>query len=507
MTDQSDPRALLERDLFLRLLELHQRVELLPALETALDLVVEATNAERGYIELYSDDSSEPQWSIAKCCTLEDLDLIRSVISRGIVAEALVSGGTVHTPSALLDPRFAERASVQRHKIEAVLCTALGDESPSGVVYLQGKAGAGPFTPEDLALFEVFARHATPALLKLRGLEEERRARDATLPYREKLNTAGFIGQGEAIATVLREVSLVAPLEVTVLLSGASGTGKTHLARLIHANSNRRGGPFVELNCAAIPEPLVESELFGAWSGAHSTATQRVQGKVAAAHGGTLLLDEIGELPTGAQAKLLQLIQSRTYYPLGANSPEQADIRVIAATNADIDELVSSKKFREDLYYRLSVVALRMPSLSERPEDLVPIAEHILSELSARHSLPRLGLSPLARSALTTAEWPGNVRQLANSLEAALIRAAADGAGRVERDHLFPEHAESSSREEQPLTFQEATRRFHRALLEDTLEANGWSVIDAARALDITRSHIYTLLRVHGISRRRGEER
>lgn len=507
MTQESAARLQLERDLYLRLLELHQQPELEPTLEAALDLLVGATNAERGYIEVYSDLTAGPEWSISKCCSSEDLELIRAVTSRGIVAEALASGGTVHTPSALLDPRFAERASVQKQKIEAVLCTALGEGLHSGVVYLQGKPGSGPFRAEDVALVETFARHLSPALQRLLHVEQERGARDATRAYRAQLDATGFVGRSEALGFVLREVSLVAPLDVTVLLSGASGTGKTHLARLIHANSSRRGGPFVEINCAAIPEPLLESELFGAWSGAHSTATHRALGKVAAAHGGTLLLDEIGELPSGAQAKLLQLIQSRTYYPLGASSPEQADIRVIAATNAELPELVATKKFREDLFYRLSVVSLRMPTLSERPEDVEPLAEHILGELSTRHSLPWLALSPLAKGALRTAEWPGNVRQLAHTLEAALIRAAAEGSSRVERDHLFPTQVDVPPALRRSFTFQEATRQFQRKLIEDTLEANGWSLVDAARELDITRSHIYTLLRVHGIPRRRERER
>lgn len=507
MTSERAARLELERDLYLHLLELADQAELGPALEVALDLVIGVTSAERGYIELYSDVTAEPEWSISKCCTTEDLDLIRNVTSRGIVAEALATGGTVHTPSALLDPRFAERASVQKHKIEAVLCTALGGELPAGVVYLQGKPGAGPFRSEDIRLVETFARHVGPTLQRLLHREERRGGRDATRPYRERLDADGFVGRSEALAAVLREVSLVAPLDVTVLLSGASGTGKTHLARLIHANSGRRAGPFVEINCAALPEALLENELFGAWSGAHSAATQRIEGKVAAARGGTLLLDEIGDLPLGAQAKLLHLIQSRTYYPLGANSPEHADIRVIAATNAPLQELVAARRFREDLYYRLSVVSVRMPALAERTEDIPPLAEHVLGELSARHSLPWLALSPLARSALLTAEWPGNVRQLAHTLEAALIRAAADGASRLERDHLFPDQPDGAADLSRALTFQEATRQFQRRLIEDTLEANGWSVADAARELDITRSHIYTLLRVHGIPRRRERAR
>jgi Nif-specific regulatory protein len=233
----------------------------------------------------------------------------------------------------------------------------------------------------------------------------------------------------------------------------------------------------------------VESELFGALPGAHSTATRRVEGKVASAEGGTLMLDEIGELSLGAQAKLLQLLQSKEYFPLGANKAERADVRVIAATNTDLQQAVGERRFREDHFFRLQVLPIRMPSLAERREDIADLAAAFCLAASSRHGLSRLELSPGALRAAESAEWPGNVRQLENCIQAAVIRAAGEHAERVERQHIFPD-APAGREPDTALTFQEATRRFQCDLLRRTLEDTQWNVVETARRLDLARSHI-----------------
>jgi Nif-specific regulatory protein len=337
-------------------------------------------------------------------------------------------------------------------------------------------------------------------------------SRDPTNALRDRLRLDDIIGSSFALAEVLREVSLVGPLDVDVFLTGQSGTGKSQIARTIHDNSPRAGRPFVELNCAAIPETLIESELFGALPGAHSTASRKIDGKLAAANGGTLLLDEIGELSTGAQAKLLQLLQSRTYYPLGGTKPIQADLRIIAATNVDLQGFVKDGRFREDLYYRLAVLPIRLPSLAERREDIPELARHFCAAACTRHRLPRLTLSSQLLDALSTAEWPGNIRQLAHAVEAAAIRAGGSGLLQVEKAHIFPIIETSLSTKSgvpraatdgRRLTFQEATRRFQAQLLRDTLDQTGWSVNETARLLEINRSHVYALIRGFGIERPR----
>ena len=492
-----------ERDLYLRLLDLGTRDELEPFLREALGLIVEVSGARGGYLELRVKDSDEPEpaWWMAHDCSTQQVESIRDAISRGIIAEALGSGRTVSTASALLDPRFADRASVKAKGIEAVLCAPIGGDASLGVVYLQGRGEPGPFTEDDRAQAELFARHLAPLAERLVVRERTRSEADPTLPLRRKLRLVGVVGRSEALARVLGQAALVAPVDVNVLLTGESGTGKNLLARVIHDNGPRAARPFVELNCAALPETLIESELFGARRGAHSTAQRSVEGKVGAAEGGTLFLDEIGEIPLTAQSKLLQLLQSKEYYPLGGSQPVRADVRVIAATNSDLAEAVRARSFREDLFYRLQILPIRLPSLAERRDDIADLARHFCSSAFDRHGLARLEPSPGALLALEAAEWPGNVRQLAHAIEAAVIRAAGEGARRVERRHVFPESAADATNGDEPLTFQEATRRFQHELVLKTLAETSWNVAETARRLDLARSHVYNLIKAFGLER------
>src|SRR6185503_19521925 len=227
------------------------------------------------------------------------------------------------------------------------------------------------------------------------------------------------------------------------------------------------------LNCGALPETLIESELFGAFPGAHSTATRRIVGKVEAAERGTLFLDEIGELSYGSQAKLLHLMQAKEYYPLGATRPQSANVRVIAATNVELKEAVAQRRFREDLFYRLQVLPIRIPSLVERREDIPLLAAYFCAEACERNGLPKVDLSPNAMRAAESTEWPGNVRQLENAIEAAVIRATGENAKQVEKRHLFPELCAPQA--DDAVTFQEATRRFQGRFLAEALDSQGWN--------------------------------
>jgi Nif-specific regulatory protein len=499
--EPEDPdRICRERDLYLRLLRLGEEPDLGSFLKEALALLVEITGASQGYLEIADEDSraSDARWSIAHGFSDAEVERIRSAVSRGIIAEAMATGQTILTPSAFLDPRFRDRGSVQIHKIEAVLCAPIGHEATLGVLYLQGRQSGGLFSPEDQASAEIFARHLAPFAHRL--LMRERERPDVTKNIRSKLRLEGVIGRSQALAALLQQVALVAPLDVNVLLTGESGTGKSQIARIIHDNAPRKAGPFVELNAAALPEGLVESELFGSMPGAHSTATRRVEGKVAAAEKGTLFLDEIGDLSLPAQGKILQLLQSKQYYPLGGTKPVAADVRVIAATNADLRSAVAERRFREDLFYRLQVLPIRVPSLAERHEDVPELLAFFVASACERHRLPHLELSEGALRAAQSAEWPGNVRQLAHAAEAAAIRAGGEGAVRIERTHLFPDTG-AANREEEALTFQEATRRFQSRLLREALEESDWNVNEVARRLDVARSHVYNLIRAFQLRR------
>lgn len=494
-----------ERSFYRHLLELGDHEDVDRFLDQALSLILEATGAQRGYLEVRERDAAEdePRFWMAHGCYDDDVDDIRAAFSTGIVAQALATGETINVAAARLDPRFLGLASVQRNQIGAALCAPIGRDAPFGVVYLQDRAAAGPFTEEDRRQVEVFAQWLAPLADRLLLLERRRQKSDPTLPLRKGLQTEGLIGRSPAIARMLESVAAAAPLDVGVLLTGPSGTGKTLVARILHESGPRRAGSFVEVNCGALPEQLIENELFGAVAGAHSTATKRVEGKVAAAHGGTFFLDEVGELPLSAQAKLLQLLQSKEYFPLGSAKPQRADVRVIAATNTDLKAAVARKAFREDLYYRLKILTVRVPSLAERREDIAELAQYYCSLFCNKHALPTMRLSSSAIRAIECAEWPGNVRELANAIEAAVARAAHCVATQVERCHVFedPPSKITNDLDDESGSLQEATRHFQARLLRKTLEGASWNISVTATKLDITRQHVYNLMRAFGIDR------
>jgi Nif-specific regulatory protein len=509
-------RAEQERDFYLKLLELGHAEEIKPFLGEALALIVRLTGARMAYVELRTDPDARdeaPFW-VAHGCAENDVQEIRAAFSGGVIAEAIATGRTIITVSALLDPRFKANSSVKRNRIEAVICSPVGAAPPVGVVYLQDRVDKGLFSEEDRKRVEAFARHLAPFTERLLLRQRRQNADDPTLSFRRALRADGVIGRSPALARVLQQAAVAAPLDVTVLLTGPSGTGKTQLARVIHNSSARARGPFVELNCAALPDTLLESELFGAMPGAHSTASRKIDGKVAAAEGGTLFLDEIGELSMSAQSKLLQLLQSKEYYPLGSTKALRADVRVIAATNVDIKAAVQRKTFREDLFYRLQVLPIRIPGLSERREDVPLLAEYFCSQAVKTHGLSGLSFGVDAVCAIDAAEWNGNARELAHAVEAAVIRASGEGASQIERQHVFPfdlalvQPPEAQASPVTParltsykgLSFQEATRRFQADLLRGVLEENGWNVTEAAESLDLARSHAYKLVRAFGLT-------
>jgi len=487
-----------ERDLYRGLLELTAGDDPEPFLKNALELIVGTVGASRGYLELFDPDKSGEAWSYAVGFEGEELTDIRSLVSHGIIGEAIASERVVVTPSAFLDPRFRDRESVRQSQIDAVICAPIGLNPPRGILYLQGKALPKDVLVEHSEQVERFARHLAP-IAEQAALRRRLSGTSQLADLKARLGAHDFIGTSQRLARLLQDVQAVARLDVSVLLSGETGTGKSQLARLIHQNSRRADGPFIEINCAALQDSLVESELFGALPGAHSTASRRVEGKVSAADHGTLLLDEIAELSLPAQAKLLQLLQSKEYFPLGSPRPLQADVRVIAASNVDLAQAVQEKRFRQDLLYRLQVVAIHLPALGERGEDAGVLAEYFCERAQRVHGLGRVSMSPAALRAVENSVWPGNIRQLSNTIEAATIRAAAAGVSQVEVLHLFPDQAEAQAA--QALTFQGETRRFQAELLRRTLEALDWNVSAAAKRLDLTRAHVYNLIKSFDLRR------
>lgn len=502
VTQSDDPQVVQlrqERDLYQHLLELGTQEHIEPFVREALALVTGVARAQHGYLELIDESGggSDTFWAV-QGCTADETPAFRAGISHSVIAEALASRETVVSASALHDPRFQDRGSVRRHQIQAVLCAPIFAAGCHGVIYLQGRDESGPFTEDDRRRSETFARYLAGLAERLLLHRRYAAHADPTAPFRGQLKVDDLIGRSAAMAHALREAALAAPVDASVLITGATGTGKSMLARALHRSGRRGDGPFVELNCAALPEQLLESELFGALPGAHSTATRRIEGKVAAAEHGVLFLDEIGELALPAQAKLLHLLQNREYYPLGSARPVKANLRVLAATNVDLKAASARKTFREDLLYRLQVLTIRMPSLSERSDDIPELVRHACASACATYGFSRLVVSPAALYAAETAEWPGNVRQLYHAVEAAVIRAHAESATHLEPRHLFPDSFGSPV---EPRTYQEATRRFQARLVRQTLDDCGWNISEAARQLDIGRSYLHRLMASLGVIR------
>ncbi len=484
-TDDSE-RVRQERDLFLRLLQLGSSPAAEDFLSEALSLVMDISGATHGYLQLGG------AWHIAKSYTEAEIEEVRATISSGIIAETLAHGLLVNTGSAFLDERFGALESVRSNEIQAVLCAPIAGD---GVVYLQRTGQAGPFRASAERAVKLFAEHVASVAERFRVAPAD--PLDHTVDVRRRISAEGIAGRSAALAGVLEQVALVAPLDIPVLISGPTGTGKTAIARVIAANSRRASGPFVELNCAAIPEELLENELFGALPGAHSGAQGKVIGKVEAAKGGTLFLDEITELSVRSQAKLLQLLQSGVYYPLGGSESRNAHVRVLAATNVDLEKAVAQKRFRADLRYRLEVVPIHLPPLVARPEDIEPLIRALLDRLGGPG---RLHMERRAARRLEGMEWPGNIRELEHTLHAALLRAQAEGADLIRTRHLS---APSLSKQDTPpdLGWHEATKRFQESLLRGTLEDCGWNVSEAARRLGVARSYLYTLVKSFDLSR------
>ena len=504
-TPEQIERLTKERALFLRLLELGSQDDLQLLLKDALQLIVELAGAAKGYLELVDkqQEGGEPRWWFATGCADGEIDGIRDSISRGIIGEAIAAGRTVATASAVTDPQFQGYESVQLNRIEAVLCCPIGAAHPTGVLYLQSRDQPGPFTVDDRHHAELFACHLAPLVDRVRHRTNQLDRDDPTRPWRESLDVDGIVGRSQALADVLRVVSLVSPMDIDVLISGPTGTGKTAIARAIHHSSARAAGPLVELNCAAIPENLLESELFGHAKGAFTGATADRAGRFEAADGGTLFLDEIGDMSVALQVKLLRVVQERILERVGETRSRSVNIRIIAATNQDLDAAVAEGRFRQDLYYRLNVVPLTMPSLADRSEDIPLLAEHLLDLFVRKHRLPRLILDSSAATTLQTSRWPGNVRQLSNIIERAAAFAAGEGVPAIESRHLegAPAPADGEGGGGDDGTYQESTRRFQKQLLARALKGHDWNVAATARSLQLSRSNLYELIKTHGLER------
>ena len=306
-----------------------------------------------------------------------------------------------------------------------------------------------------------------------------------------------IIGQSAAMVRLFDSVAQVAPSEATVLIAGESGTGKELIAGAIHFNSSRRDGPFVRLNCAAITETLLESELFGHEKGAFTGADRRREGRFFQADGGSLLLDEVSEMPLPMQVKLLRVLQEREFTRVGGDTVIRVDVRVIAATNKDLPELVSGGRFREDLYYRLNVVGLTLPALRERAEDIPLLALHFLEAFALKNRKEVKGFTPQAMDRLIRYAWPGNVRELMNAVERAVVMTRGDFL--TEEDVSLIPTAAMPEPEQPAAAGARPLEEVEKATILITLKTADGNKSEAARRLGITRRTLHKKLKAYGV--------
>ena len=407
----------------------------------------------------------------------------------GTVLERLRAGqGPVLAADVLGDPELALAGSIP-DAVRSVLAVPLPHPGGGRVLYLEGGAGHCPYGVADQERLERVAAFVERCLGRAR--EHARLEGLQRLAQRRDRDPEELLGDSPAMTRLRAEVARAAAAEVTTLILGESGTGKELVARALHQGSARRHGPFVAVHCMALAEGLVEAELFGHAAGAFTGASRERLGRFELAHGGTLFLDEVGELSPAVQVKLLRVLEARSLQRLGEGRERPVDIRLVAATNADLRALVAAGRFRDDLYFRLSVLTLQVPPLRARDDDVVQLAEFALRQASARHRRPFEGFAPGARAQLRRHPWPGNVRELFNVVEQAVIRGegpwvSPETLGLQASPAPAPDPGGAG-----PDQLAEAVALFEAGHLRRILAEEGGAAETAARRLGISRTNLY----------------
>jgi two-component system nitrogen regulation response regulator NtrX len=369
----------------------------------------------------------------------------------------------------------------------------------TGVIVVTGeKTTENAFKAAQLGAYDFIEKPVRDTEHLLRVLSEAARVTRVRRATPARPGDHGIVGDSPALATLMANVARVAPTQSRVLITGENGSGKELIAHAIHALSKRAGGPFVKLNCAAIPRDLVESELFGYERGAFTGAMQGKKGRLELADQGTLFLDEIGDLSLEAQAKLLRVIETGEFERVGGTRTLKCDVRIIAATNKDLAAAIEGGEFREDLFYRLNVLPLHVPPLRERRADVARLADHFLSAACAAESKPPKQLTPEARAMLEDYSWPGNVRELRNLMERAAIL-VDDETVRAEDLAMW---LEAAPEREDAVGLRGEIERREAEAIRKALESAGWNVTQAAAGLGIDRTNLHRKMRKYGISRR-----
>jgi len=441
-------------------------------LDMILSTAFRTLDAERGFIALVDENTGELTCELVQdytgCKKSEKLE-----VSKTIIHKVVKDGVSILTVNALKDSQFRDVRSVKEYNIRSAMCAPMlfrGDII--GIVYLDNRASAGRFSQDDLTFLIALGHQAGIALgnasLHRQVVQENLRLAKALKP---KFQIPGHSEEMKRIFGIMKKA---APSDITVLIQGETGTGKELVAQAIHALSPRNAQPFITVNCAAIPKELIESELFGHEKGAFTGAISTRKGKFEIAHEGSIFLDEIGDMSLDIQAKVLRVLEEKELQRVGGSKNIKVDVRVITATNKDLEKAVEKKDFREDLYYRLNVVTLKVPPLRKRKKDIIPLAEYFMAERAK-------SISPRAKQLLLSYNWPGNVRELKNCIDRAVVLGDREV---IQPEDLPPAVRKGGQVIPAPLESLENMEADH---IIRVLRYTSWNKSDAARILGITR--------------------
>jgi len=406
-------------------IELNSMHEIMEILEKIMDIAMETLEAERGFILLHKGEKKKNFEPVtARQISKESITDLTNM-SSSVVNRVLENGETILTYDAVEDQRFANAKSIQLQKIHSILCAPMTNNgSVIGAIYMDNRSNVGNFNEESRDFLIAFSRQASTAIENARLYEKLHSENDK---LREQMKHQSsfpeIIGKSKKIREVFDLVRSVADSEATILIEGSSGTGKELIARAIHNNSGRKDKPFIPVFCGSLSETLLESELFGHKKGSFTGATSDKPGLFEEANGGTFFLDELGEISKNIQTKLLRVLQEGEIKRVGDNKIQKIDVRIIAASNKRIWDLVNEGEFREDLYYRLNVINIVIPELKERWEDIPLLAQHFLKMYCDKNKKYLKGISKDAMTVLQEYHWPGNIRELENTIERAVILA------------------------------------------------------------------------------------
>ena len=479
--------------------------EVRAVLERALELLEEGLGIVRGAVFLFHEDSGVLQVDAAVGISDEGMGA-RYRPGEGIIGRVLQSGRPVVVPASAREPLLLNRAFQRRRTgmpEVSVLCVPIAfDQKPAGVLMVDVPFQPGRDFQAEMQFLGVVAAMMGQALRAQRVIEDERNRllvenKSLRSELEERYDLSNIVGTSGPMKQVYEQIAQVAQTATTVLVRGESGTGKELIAHAIHYNSPRASRPFVKVSCAALPDTLIESELFGYEKGAFTGAQARKRGRFELAHGGTLFLDEVGELNLATQVKLLRVLQEGEFERLGGTETIKADIRLIAATNRDLEAAMAERQFREDLYYRLNVFSIFVPPLRDRKPDVMLLADHFLIKYARRHNKRIKRIATPAIDMLMSYHWPGNVRELENIVERAVLTCD----GQVIHGHDLPptlQTAEASGTAVQS-SLSDAIEQFEKDLIVDALKSSRGNRAKAARLLGTTERIIGYKIRKYEI--------